>query len=185
MADEINQTGNTVFGDQAGRDINKLYLPKKGPLREIAEKITVMYESDETFQGFIDELLHFTEQHEKERKEFKGLEVKLTEAGYREDLNEALILKEKFSKKIFQNQFSEQVQNLYVKILAHINTVFKMKVLPLIRAGKEEVVIKDEIFISIINPIHEQLAPTSINITMDEVRGMLYFLTGNCHIEWV
>ena len=105
MADEVNQTGNTVFGDQAGRDINKIYIPGKGPFREIAEQISDMYQNDEDFQGFIDELLHFTKRFNEEGKEFKGLEKKLEEAGYENDLDEALFLKEKFTKKIYQNQF--------------------------------------------------------------------------------
>jgi hypothetical protein len=37
----------------------------------------------------------------------------------------------------------------------------------------------------IISPVSELLGENVLDIYPDELSGMLYFLTGNCHIRWV
>ena len=31
----------------------------------------------------------------------------------------------------------------------------------------------------------KDICGTKLDYTIEDIRGMLYFLTGNCHIEWV
>jgi hypothetical protein len=36
----------------------------------------------------------------------------------------------------------------------------------------------------IIDPIEAMLGENVLDLYADEINGMLYFLTGNCHIRW-
>ena len=111
MADinKVNQSGSTVHGDQVGRDKNEYILPKKSTLSTLSEELSNLYVNDEDYKGFIDNLNHYINRPEGE--EHIGLEGKLKGTEFEDDLEEALILKEKFFKKLSQNQFSDQVQN--------------------------------------------------------------------------
>ena len=59
-----------------------------------------------------------------------------------------------------------------------------MHIIPLIKEGLSKTLINKAIQETIIDPIHHLLEVNILNLCSDEIHGMLYFLTGNCHLKW-
>ncbi|WP_299160934.1 ABC-three component system protein [uncultured Tenacibaculum sp.] len=123
-------------------------------------------------------------------KDIIGLEQKLTDGGFSQNfISDASEQKEMFAKKMYKFRNYESAQFIYVELLAVIKTTFLDLIFPLI----EEEVSKKEILQSvrekIIEPINERLnkegaEDTILNLNSEEIRGMVYYLTGRCHIKW-
>lgn len=182
------QSNNTVEGDLAGGNIHKtvniqnIGAPRKSRLRQIAEETKQKAASDSDYAEFIDSLNHYAVSIDD--GPVIGLEGKLQSGGRDDLLAEALRCKELFAQKLYRNQPSEQMQILFVNVLAKINTVFDHKIKPLIIAGDSNASISAAILDELIEPLFDDIGGTELRITHDEIRGMLYFLTGNCHINW-
>jgi len=139
-----------------------------------------MGESDE-LREFIDDLMELTTTR---NRKVIGLENKLHD-GNRDDLIEdAIYLKNKFERKVAKNQLFISEQKVYVQTLAFICTVFNNKILPLIRENQTKKEIDSEIFDKIINEVHKALIHYDNTFTTELVRGMLFYLTGKCHLIW-
>jgi hypothetical protein len=186
---EINkvvQKDNAAEGDLVGRDKNVTNILVQGQisaLRRRSQELKELYSNDEGYRGFIEKLQKYLTYAESNRA-VRSLEEKLT-AGQRADLvGEAKVLKEQFAKKISRHQFSDQAQELFSHILAQIHSFFNSKVRPLIAAKTDNVVIDALIYDELIKKIYDEVGDGTLNIDMQEIRGMLFYLTGNCHLEW-
>ena len=119
-----------------------------------------------------------------------GLEQKLINAEYDEEFIElAAEKKEYFSKKLYKYYEFESAQFIYVELLALIKTNFEDYIKPLINSKVETYKIQIEVREKVINPIIELLRFDSsddfiINLNAEEVKGMIYYLTRRCHINW-
>lgn len=113
-----------------------------------------------------------------------GLESKLSNGG-RLDLKErAILLKNRFERRVAKDQMSLAEQHVYVQILSTINTIWYSKIKPLIDVGNSKIAIDSKIHTELIEPVHKALVRYDTLVTSELVSGMLYFLTGKCHIEW-
>lgn len=165
---------------QAGRDINNYYKEELLPLQKVILNIKNLVQDDPSFEGFIDDLAYYS----LTEIDTIGLEKKLV-LGKREDLIErALILKDLFARKLYKNQLSIVMQHAYVHILAYICTSFNNNIKPLIAAGCSPEEIDKSIHKEIIENVYHQLAEFSVDITTEHIHGMLFFLTGKCHLKW-
>lgn len=148
-------------------------------------RLLVKYEegikSDPAAGEFVSALLGFMETRD---REIIGLKGKLVNGGREDLLDSAAYLKHQFSKKLAKDELSESVQRVYAHILSIINTTFAQKVRPLILEGAAIRDVDSVIFEEIYNPIYDDIACADIGLTMDHVRGMLFYLTGKCHIRW-
>ncbi len=179
---EVTQEHNKIGRDNAGRDIinSVLNLPEsKTPLRRMAEKYVCEIEKDENFQEFIEELQNYMQ---RVPGELRNLEKKLSDAGRNDLLPDAINLKENFAKKLCKHTFSPIAQKIFTHILAMINTCFIIN--PLIKEGNTAKIIDKAIYKEITEKIYNDIGDSKLSITMDDIRGMLYYLTGNCYIEW-
>ncbi|KJF86999.1 hypothetical protein BTO21_05495 [Photobacterium phosphoreum] len=112
-----------------------------------------------------------------------GLDDKLIE-GNREDLlDDAIYLESRFSRKVSKVQMSDKEQIVYFHCLSKINSYFNSYVRTKIKANKENDIIDASIQEKIINPLYKEIAVVQ-PMSMEMIRGMLYFLTGKCHIRW-
>lgn len=185
----VKQEAINAQGDVAGRDINKTFnlnLTEKRSkyLCSLMEKFKKERDDNIQISTIIDELTHYKTPIISEN--IIGLENKLRK-GNREDLiDDALITKEKFTKKLLKYEAFESAQGIYAYLLAHVYYNFKMHILPLIIEKKYD---NSEINIfideKVIEPLYSELDENVLNIFKDEINGMLYFLTGNCHIKWM
>lgn len=187
---EVTQSSNTVSnGDIAGRDIHKptinigrISLGGKSQLEILYEKLEKEKDSSTIFCEIVDELLHFKTYAE--NTEVIGLEKKLENGRRLQYLNFAEKSKEKFTKKLLKNEYSETAQHIYAFLLAKVYSRFETSIYPRITEGQPEEFINQLIDECIIKPIEDILGDNLLHIYEDEINGMIYFLTGNCHIKW-
>ena len=176
------QERNVTGRDMAGRDIN-YYGPKPSPpstLRELA--LSLQLEGHKRAQpGFIAQLQHFAEPPSD--RPSRDLEQKLRDSARDDLLVDALAWKEQFSKKLSRLQFSEQAQELFTHILSKIHTFFVLHVRPRVLAGAERTEI-DNLIYQLISELYGEVGIGDLDITMTDLQGMIYFLAGNCHIDW-
>ena len=176
----MNSLKQSIIGSHNSQVI-KVNLPngEKHPLASAMESIIGNIKDDPDFEGFIEELLCYTH-----ARTVIGLEGKLSEANKTELLAEAKDLKEKFAKKLQKEQLSLTVQHFYAHILSYIRTLFITKVKPKLEQGSSVSEIENSIYEDIVLNIYRQTAVYTPDLTTDHIAGMLYYLTGKCHLSW-
>ena len=141
-----------------GRDIDNsththLHDAKKSSLREMVEKLQEDCENDPDFKTYIDELQHYISPALNNQKDLK---TKLEEAGRDFQIEDATELKEKFAKRVLKQNLSEAAQKAYANILAKIKSIFRMKIVPLIKEGKDISEIDQKVFDDIVQELYER-----------------------------
>ncbi len=176
-----------VGGDFTGRDKNVYDFSTKQAqtayLKDLYERFEKEKLENPDFKEICEELNYYTSQNGKE--EIIGLEKKLI-AGNRQALvRYAKEVKEQFHKKLMKvSQYSLVAQDINVHILAKVRSAFVMEVYSLILEGKPQDTINLLIRERIINPVMAELGINIFKYTEDDIMGMIFFLTGNCHIKW-
>ncbi|MCY1030981.1 hypothetical protein OV207_05900 [Corallococcus sp. BB11-1] len=186
---EVRQEGNQVTGHQAGRDVNvstTIYQqPQQGSLmRTLIARYKSEVENNPDFRQIIEELQHYLTSADEDGVKVVGLEVKLKTAGRQDDVRRAARLKEIFFKKLERHYFSETAQHIYAYILGRLFQLFNIEVRPLLYAQVERFAIDRIVHERVLQPVFTELEDNVLLIKHDELSGMLYFLTGNCHIRW-
>jgi hypothetical protein len=179
---------SSAGGDIAGNDIDKsvhIHLNPgpvhSSPLRKKLEQLQADCLHDPNFSKCIKQLNHYL--NPVNPADQRDLKTKLTDAGRQDEVYEAEELKESFAKVLVKDNLSEQAQEAYVHILATIKTQYDGKVKPLIKTNSPLHKIESNV-LSIVESMYAELAGTALEYDQRQVKGMLYFLTGNCHIDW-
>lgn len=173
-------------GDVVGRDkITNIHSYKGTRLSRLFEALNNEVQNDEKLLSVCEELNRYLTD-----KDTIGLEQKLVDGGFDKDyIIEAIEQKEYFSKKLYKYQEYESAQFIYVDLLALIKTNFTDYIYPLLKQKPDLLRLNLELRERIVNPILTTLntegADDSIlNLNAEEVKGMIYYLTGRCHIKW-
>ncbi|MBJ8888342.1 hypothetical protein I5415_07335 [Citrobacter sp. FDAARGOS_156] len=117
-------------------------------------------------------------------REIIGLEEKLLR-GNRSDLAErATRLKNRFARRVAKEQMSLVEQTVYIQVLSAICSSWHQCIFPEIISGKNKVEIDRLVYTEIIQPVHKAIVRYDNLVTTELVSGMLYFLTGLCHVSW-
>lgn len=157
------------------------FISALSPLHVAIMSIKEKIDETEELREFIEDLAEFTTVR---NRTIIGLENKLLD-GNRDDLVEdAIYWKNKFERKLARNQLFLSEQKVYVQVLAFICTAFNSKILPLIRERQKNSVIDSEIYDKIIKEVHIALVHYDNMFTTELIRGMLFYLTGKCHLVW-
>lgn len=171
-----SDVGDIVHGDK------NVYPEELQPLEKAIKSIQETIVDSPELEGIIEELAEYTT-NRPDRK-IIGVEEKLTNGG-REDLIEnAVYLKNKFERKVAKKQLSRVEQHVYAHVLAVIETTFHQYVRPLILNGSSKEMVDAAVHEHIYQPVYKAVVGFDISITMQHVSGMLYFLTGKCHLVW-
>ena len=134
----------------------------------------------------IDELLYYTT----EKDGTLGMERKLTDGGFREEsILEALKQKEFYAKKSNRYDCYPSAQKIFLLLFARIKNEFNTSIYPLIEAQQPLPVVMSQLRQKIVNPIMDMLDAHGahdqyLNFTEDHIYGMIYYLTGMCHLNW-
>ena len=98
----------------------------------------------------------------------------------------ALAMKEHIYSTIRQNIFSRTLQTIYAILMAKIWEEFTTHVRPAIARGAAREEVDALINARVISPIAAELdsCPDYTGVSNVDIRAMLYFLTGNCHLVW-
>ncbi|CAM3694440.1 ABC-three component system protein [Halomonas casei] len=152
------------------------------PLEKAIAAIQASIIDNPLMEEIIEELGEYTTN--RPDREIIGVEKKL-ENGGREDLIEnAVYLKNKFERYLAKKQLSLVEQHVYAHVLAMIDTTFNQKIRPLILDGKSKTEVDAAVQEYIIEPVYQSVVGYNSSVTSNLVAGMLYFLTGKCHLIW-
>lgn len=179
----VSGQGNIVSGrDSYVTNVLNQGANRSSSLKDLILAIRRDCGADPNFAEFIDELAEYM----KERPDSKiiGLEQKLNDGGRSDLLKDAIHLKDKFARKLVRGQLSESTQKIFYHILAHICTVFRSIVKPAIDAKVSPQGITSLIYDEIINKIYSEISSSMTDLTQEHIHGMIYYLTGNCHLDW-
>jgi hypothetical protein len=193
------QSGNTVQGHLGGRDVN-VYAPtgdlhitqqslppinsRQSVFRKLFTRLENEAAADQVLTSYIRQLEVYTRRVENE--EVIGLEEKLRLAGRERQLAIAVALKENVYADIKANIFSPTYQLIVATLMSKVHERFDTQIRPLIEGGRDSALIDKVVSEEITVPISNELddCPQFKDVALDYVRGMVFLLTGNCHIRW-
>lgn len=187
---KVNQEGLVAGRDIAGRDINNTYNLHAAPIfheDSTLKALLIEHEkekkNDPAYRKFSDELNKFFSKSL--RKNPRNLEEKLRDGGRDYLIESAMESKEKVTKKIKKYSYFKSAQEIYTYLLTNIRTAFLHEVQSKIKSDDFLLhQIDDIVSNKIIGPFLHNLNGSSLGIDKNELYGLLYFLTGNCYIEW-
>lgn len=183
-ADSVQQEGNVAGGHIAGRDVVVLPPRPDTPLKRLFQKMKDEASEDQVLCDYIRELEVFTRIVENE--EVVGLDGKLKAANRSDQIDMALAMKEMVFAQLRQNVFSPTFQQIYAMLMGKIFEEFETWVKPAIMNGLDRQTVDELVSTRVIKPVmlEVELCGDYHGIATQTIRGMLYFLTGNCHIRW-
>lgn len=188
------QTGNHAGGHLAGNDLSIVYAngPYIAPaplapvtsLGRLYKKLRDEVRDDPDLTDYIEDLQIFTRLVEDE--EIIGLDGKLKAASRIDQINLAKRLKERTYGQLRRNIFSRTFQTIYVILMSKISEEFETWVRPAILEGVSRREIDILVNMHVVKPIVAELEQCEDydGIANMDIRGMIYFLTGNCHLCW-
>ncbi|MEY0629775.1 ABC-three component system protein, partial [Providencia rettgeri] len=82
-------------------------------------------------------------------------------------------------------QFSSSEEVIYYHCLSKINSSFTHYIKPLFKNTVNNDIVDRVIYDRIVEPLYEEVSEVNAAISTELIRGMIFFLTGKCHIRWV
>lgn len=149
---------------------------------KLVEKYNNETDEGRQIRELIERLQYFSEYVPNEIR--RTLEEKMTAGHRQESIRFATQMKERFAKKIAKHQFSESAQEIHAYLLAEVLTRFNQHIACHIADGAPKALINDLLQKHVIDPLLDIVAESPLQHYSDDVFGMVYFLTGNCHIKW-
>lgn len=174
-------TSGPQYQDQAQHIGDNNFSPLSN-LETAIEQIKKAGHEDERLIHILEDLADYIT--ERPEREIVGLEEKLKRGSRSELFERAKELKSKFARRVAKNQMSMTEQHVYIQILSAISTTWHQMIRPRIIAGATNQEIDQLILEKLIQPVHQAIVRFDRSITTETVSGMLYFLTGKCHLKW-
>ncbi|AVO45943.1 hypothetical protein C6569_13165 [Phreatobacter cathodiphilus] len=139
---------------------------------------------DQELTDYIDQLQIFTRSVEHET--IVGLDGKFTAANRQDQLDMAKVMKEMVYAELRKNMFSKTFQTIYATLMGKIYEEFETWVKPAVAKGASREDIDLLVNVHVVKPVVSELEMCSEydGAATSTVRGMIYFLTGNCHLIW-
>ncbi|MDR1544303.1 MAG: hypothetical protein LBS50_07875 [Prevotellaceae bacterium] len=182
---ETSIQDSSIGGKVVGRDdysfiINTNYEQRSKYLENLYEKVQKEISENKELREFCEDFDYLSSD-----KDVIGLEEKLKN-GKRENLIDwAKETKERFHKKLFKYaQLSLSAQQINAYILSNIKRTFIEEVYVLICNNTPQEQINTLITERIVKPVKAELGINLFQYNDVDIQGMIYFLTGNCHIKW-
>lgn len=152
-------------------------------LKSLLEQHEKEKDNNPEYRQFSEELNNFF--RIKQVENLRDLSQKLKDAERDYLIDCALEAKERVTKKIHKFSLYRSAQDIYTYLLTNIRTTFIHSLTSKIKSGKfENYEIDDIVNTQIIEPFYHNVQYSSLYIDKDELYGLLYLLTGNCHISW-
>jgi hypothetical protein len=186
-SNEVKQKGNVVEGDQAGRDIHKhehFHLPPAQQLSQMARMI-LKYRTEAANDSEIKVTIEQLQRWQKRPTgDVMGLEEKLRNGNRPDVIDTAIAAKDRFAKLLTKHEYSCAAQEIYAYLLAKIHQLFSSVVYTKISRGGTPEEIDKLLVTEVYDRVETILEDNPLGITPEEVVGMLFWLTGNCHLKW-
>lgn len=120
----------------------------------------------------------------------KGLEEKLQDGGFQKMfIQKAIIQKEMYAKRATKYECYPAAQEIILSLFARIKNEFDVRIYPMIVTGVDVHLIMQEVHKQIVSPILQMIETNGANdqslyFNMNHIYGMIYYLTGMCHLNW-
>jgi hypothetical protein len=179
----VTQTGNLVEGHLAGRDVNIMQgVSRPTHMGRLIQEFHEQRRNDQVLERTIESLDVFLRRTEGDPK---GLEQKLSDAARTDELRSAETLKELFHKKLTLHQLTPAAQEIFAIALAKVQLRFQAEVSPLLHRRESKAEVDRAVLKQVVEPTYEELEHNPMDLGPHEIKGMVYYLTGNCHLTWV
>lgn len=188
MSDKTTQKAITVGdGDVvAGNKTSSTNFNYYGPVSQIThlsnDYENELKESSPEISSYLPELKHYMSAITSEQ--VQGLQEKLTDANRTGEIFNALRQKELFSKQLSKHSTSKTAQKIYLYLLGDLLSRFRAYVKPIIDSGEPIANIERAVFEHVVSPTVQGLERNVLELYHEQIWGMIYYLTGNCHIRW-
>ncbi len=187
MSDSFVRNDSTV-GTQANVKENYGYISIGNSRSRLSATFERLEQEilNNTTQEVIDELLMYTTKLDGT----KGLEEKLQDGGFQKMfIQKAIIQKEMYAKRATKYECYPAAQKIILSLFARIKNEFDIKIYPMISKGADVSSIMQEVHKQIVSPILQMIETNGANdqslyFNMDHIYGMIYYLTGMCHLNW-
>jgi hypothetical protein len=137
--------------------------------------------NDQKVRLMVERLKHW---HERPDGDVIGLEEKLRR-GKRPDLIDfAMLAKERFARALGRHEFSPAAQEIYAYLLAQVWVIFSELVYSRIVQGASPEAVNLVLVNEVYPRVEKLLEDNPLSIDVAEIKGMLFWLTGNCHVKW-
>lgn len=149
------------------------------------EKLKNEIASDIRYEGILSDFEYYNT-----KLDGKDMPSKLEDGGFSERyILRATIRKQKYAKKAEKYKFFESAQWIDCQLFAKIKLEFDTHVEPLINTGAEKSIIIQAVSEKVVKPVLELINIEGendeiLNYDSEDILGMIYFLTGKCHINW-
>lgn len=185
MSQEINNTGEIQSQLNAANIEGNVYFSKKTRFAKRFEKLNNEVASDERYDGIMESLKYYLTSRD-------GIDMptKLQDGGFKEsEIIEATKKKEKYAKRLELNKFFESAQWIDSQLFGKIKMDFEAFVLPLVNSGATKDEILKEVVLKVVQPVLDLIniegeSDEVLNYNADDIFGMVYYLTGQCHLNW-
>lgn len=182
----ISVSDSPIGGNFTGRDDNSLNINNRYErstyLQDLYDKFQKEKSENPELKEFCEELDYFNSIID---GNVLGLEEKLRLGGREKLLHYAFDLKDRFHRKLFKtSQYSLVAQDINVYLLTKVRRGFIMEIYTLICNNESEEKINMLIAERIIRPVQADLGINIFKYNEEDIMGMIFFLTGNCHIKW-
>lgn len=171
---------------QASGNINVNNIVQTKPntkLSTLYKRLSEEFNSNNEIDDVIDDLLSYTTD-----TDVIGLEEKIRNGGREKSINRMLWLKQEYSKKLVRFQNYPSAQKIHTLILADVLHKFMTYIEPVIEQKVTEEELLAKIDSCIVEPvfkaIDEEGCDDIMGLNKADVSGMIYYLTGKCHIKW-
>lgn len=184
QAGQINPSATTVNNNYVSES-TVVYGSHSTRMDAYFRKLREEIESNTT-QEIIDDLLEYKTKLDGR----KGLEEKLTDGGFsQQDINWALRKKQQYAKKATRFECYPSAQEINLLLFGEIKAKFDRYVFPRIKKGETVEIVMQLIDEVIVSPIMRMLNENGahdedLHYTSDHIYGMVYYLTGMCHLNW-
>lgn len=168
-----------------GKNEGNIYLSKKSRFSKRFEKLNSEVAQNERYDEIFDDLKYY-------RTKLDGLDMptKLCDGGFlSREIMAATRKKEKYAKKAERFKFFESAQWIDCQLFAKILDEYNVHVMPLIIQGANQHQIMTVVSEKVVNPVLELINVEGekdevLNYDAEDIYGMIYYLTGQCHINW-
>lgn len=186
MSQDVNNLGTVQSQVNAATIQGDVYLAKKSRFSKRFEKLNKEVAADERYEHIMDDFKYYI-------TTLDGIDMptKLADGGFNEtEIIEATRKKEKYAKKLERNKFFESAQWIDTQLFAKIKIDFETYVqIPLINTGAAKDIIMRTVVEKVVNPTLEIINSEGqddeiLNYNAEDIFGMVYYLTGMCHLNW-
>lgn len=185
MSQEIKNEGEVQSQLNAGNVEGSIYFSRKSRWAKRFEKLNQEVKSDQRYEGTMEALKYYLT-----KQDGIDAETKLMDGGFSEkEIINAIKSKEKYAKRLQKNRFFESAQWIDSQLFAKIKMDFDAFVIPLVNSKTPKDEIMQNLVKNVIQPVLDLINTEGeddeyLNYNADDIFGMVYYLTGQCHLNW-